>query len=107
MLVAQRCEAVEASLVSHCMQARALQATTAALAAVLTAVAAVTAVSLTAVAAVTAVYSSRNSSTEQPALLSSILTKELYCSRSARAVPQRRLFIVHAIESKPRLPLRG
>ena len=70
MLVAQRCEAVEASLVSHCMQARALQATTAALAAVLTAVAAVTAVSLTAVAAVTAVYSSRNSSTEQPALLS-------------------------------------
>ena len=93
------------------MQARALQqATTAALAAVLTAVAAVaavTAVSLTAVAAVTAVYSSRNSSTEQPALLSSILTEELYCSRSARAVPQRRLFIVHAIESKPRLPLRG
>ena len=86
------------------MQARALQATTAALAAVLTAVAAVTAVSLT---AVTAVYSSRNSSTEQPALLSSILTKELYCSRSARAVPQRRLFIVHVIESKPRLPLRG
>ena len=71
MLVAQRCEAVEASLVSHCMQARALQqATTAALAAVLTAVAAVTAGSLTAVAAVTAVYSSRNSSTEQPALLS-------------------------------------
>ena len=100
------------------MQARALQATTAALAAVLTAVAAVTAGSLTAVAAVSAVtgltavaavYSSRNSSTEQPAL-SSILTEELYCSRSTRAVPQRRLFIVSAcnrVKALAALPLRG